>query len=126
MATDPGAVVERFLEAYNAQDFDAMQGLLAPDLHFVHYNRAFEFNSSAELIATLKAFAGDYVPDRVLGPALRTAVVGDTVYREQMWTGTLATDLPGFGDAGDAIADRLCSVFTVGEAGTIVEYLDYG
>ena len=126
MADNAAAVVERFLEAYNAQDFDAMQALLAPDVRFAHYNRNFAFDSSAELIATLRTFASDYVPDRVLGPALRTATVGHTVYREQLWTGTLATDLPGFGSAGDAISDRLCSVFTVGDGGTIVEYLDYG
>ena len=37
MADNAAAVVERFLEAYNAQDFDAMRALLAPDLRFAHF-----------------------------------------------------------------------------------------
>lgn len=119
-------VVERFVAAYNALDFDTMRSCLADSVNFAHYNRGFGFSSADQLVATLRTFATDYLPDRQLGPALRTATVDDRVYREQMWTGTLAVDLPGFGAAGEAVEQRLCSVFTVGPDATIVEYLDYG
>jgi steroid delta-isomerase-like uncharacterized protein len=122
-ATD---VVERWFASYNAQDFDAMEACLAPDVDFQHFNRGFAFTTADELMATLRAFAADYMPDRNLGPALRTNTVGNVVYREQLWTGTLAVDLPGFGSAGDAVSERLCTVFTVGEDGRITEYYDYG
>jgi hypothetical protein len=123
---DPAAVVESFIKAYNEQDFDGMRAALADDVSFAHYNRGFGFHRADELITTLRAFAHDYLPDRQLGPALRVASVNDRVYREQLWTGTLAVDLPGFGSAGEAVSQRLCSVFTVGPGATIVEYLDYG
>lgn len=125
-APDPAAVVESFIEAYNAQDFDGMRACLADELTFAHYNKGFGFSKADELIETLKAFATDYLPDRQLGPALRVGVVGNRVYREQMWTGTLAVDLPAFGSAGESISQRLCSVFTVGADAKIAEYLDYG
>jgi hypothetical protein len=120
------AAVERYVEAYNAQDWTALEQVFAPDLHFEHVGRGFSFETSGELIATLKAFASDYLPDRAFGEATRMNVAGDTVYREHLWSGTLAVDLEGFGKAGDRIADRLCAVFTVNADGRIGEYLDYG
>lgn len=123
---DPSRVVETFIDAYNRFDFDCMRVCLADDVRFAHYNRGFAFQSADDLIATLRMFAATYLPDRRLGPALRTATVDSTVYREQLWTGNLAVDLAGFGSKGDAISQRLCSVFTIGADATITEYLDYG
>ena len=34
--SDPAAVVERYVEAYNAQDWTALEEVFAPDLHFEH------------------------------------------------------------------------------------------
>jgi steroid delta-isomerase-like uncharacterized protein len=124
--TDPAAAVERYVDAYNSKDWAALEEVFAPDLHFEHVGRGFMFDTAAELVATLKVFATDYLPDRTFGAATRRTVDGDTVIREHLWSGTLATDLEGFGKAGDQIADRLCAVFTVGSDGRIVEYLDYG
>lgn len=118
-------VVERYVDAYNAQDFAVMEACLAPDLDFQHYNRGFAFKSAAELVGTLKTFAAEYLPDRRLGPSLRTNVAGDVVYREQRWGGTLVADLPGFGSKGDTLDDRLLTVYVVRD-GRIVEYYDYG
>jgi ketosteroid isomerase-like protein len=125
MSEDAARVVEQWVDAYNAQDFAGMERLLSPDLDFQHYNRGFAFSSGSELVATLRTFAADYLPDRRFGPSLRTTVAGELVYREQRWGGTLAVDLPGFGDRGDVIDDRLLSVYTVRD-GKIVEYYDYG
>lgn len=38
----------------------------------------------------------------------------------------VAVDLPGSGSAGQAISQRLCTVFTIDAQGQIIEYLDYG
>lgn len=118
-------VVERYIDAYNARDFDAVTACLAPDLDFRHYNRGFAFTSATELVDVLREFAAKVIPDRRLGPALRTHTVDDVVYREQLWTGTLIQDLPGFGASGDPVSLRLSTVFTV-RGGRIVEYYDYG
>src|SRR6201995_2818347 len=120
-----GDVVERLVAAYNAQDLEAMAELLAPELDFGRFNGAVSFRSSAELIAAFRGFANEYMPDRTRGRPLRTVVSDNIVYREQMWTGTLAADVPGSGTAGDKVSERLCSVFKV-EDGRIVEYYDYG
>lgn len=118
-------VVERYIDAYNAKDFDAVLDCLAPDLDFQHYNRGFAFNRASELVDIIREFAANAIPDRQLGPALRTHTVGDVVYREQLWGGTLTSDIPGFGAAGESISLRLSTVFTVRD-GKIVEYYDYG
>jgi steroid delta-isomerase-like uncharacterized protein len=124
--TDAAAAVERYVDAYNAQDWAVLEEVFAPDLHFEHVGRGFAFDTSAELIATLKVFASEYLPDRAFSAAIRRNAAGNTVYREHMWTGTLATDLEGFGKKGDSVDSRLCAVFTVNAEGRIVEYLDYG
>lgn len=126
MSPDPRRVVETFVGAYNGLDFDGMRVCLSESVRFAHYNRGFAFQTADDLIAALRMFASNYLPDRQLGPALRTAVVNSTVYREQLWTGNLTADLPGFGSKGTAFSQRLCSVFTIGPDATIVEYLDYG
>ncbi len=126
MATNPTELVEKYIAAYNEQDFEAVASCFAPDLHFEHFNKGYRFNSRDELITTLKAFASSYMPDRTMGPALRTKAIDNTVFREHVWSGTLAADVPGFGAKGDKVAHRLCAVFTVGAAGLITEYFDYG
>jgi hypothetical protein len=124
-AEDPAAVVERWITAYNAVDFDAMETCLAPDLEFRYYNRGYAFSDRAALLAALRTFASEHMPDRRMGPALRTGVVGQTVYREHTWSGTLQTDLPAFGRAGDRVEKRLCAVYTV-HGSVLTEYYDYG
>ena len=126
MANHPTEVVNRFYAAYNKKDFEGMAACLAPNLHFEHFNKGYKFETSKELVEVLRAFAGTYMPDRAFGAAIRTSVSGNTVYKEALWSGTLAVDLPGFGKAGEKIAHRLMSVLTVDDKGLIAEYMDYG
>jgi hypothetical protein len=122
---EPAAVVERWISEYNALNFEGMAACLAPDLEFRYYNRGYSFSTRDQLMETLKAFADEYMPDRQMGPALRVAAVGRTVYREHVWSGTLRVDLAAFGKAGDRVEKRLCAVYTV-DSGAITEYFDYG
>ena len=39
-------------------------------------------------------------PDRSIGDTTRWAIGGNTVFRETVWQGTAAVDVPGFGAAG--------------------------
>lgn len=53
-------------------------------------------------------------------------VVGNTVIREGWYVGTPQVDLPGFGDAGEGFRLKFCSVMRFDDAGTLVEWKDYG
>jgi hypothetical protein len=122
---DNAATAEAYVAAYNAKDYEAMSGFMRPDLTFSHFNRGFTLTRD-QLIDTIKTFAEQYLPDRELGAAIRMHAVGNVVYREQVWTGSLIADLDGFGAEGDRIDTQLCTVMVFDEAGAIAEYYDYG
>lgn len=125
MSSDLAAVVEKAIEAYNAQDFDAYQEFFVEDLRFCHHNRGFEFADRAAFVDTLKMFAKDLVPDRLLGPAVRVTQNGNVVVREQAWNATAVADIPGIASAGETFSLDLCSVF-VFDGDRVCEYHDYG
>lgn len=117
---------EQFVDAYNRQDFDALGAMIVPDLDFAHFNRAFAFSKRDELIAVLRHFAAEFVPDRHFEPAERVTQVGRTVIREAWYTGTPKVDLPGFGEAGQPFRLKFCSLLTFGDDGRVAEWKDYG
>ena len=120
------AVVEKAIEAYNAQDFDSYQEFFAPDLRFVHHNRGFGFTDRDAFIETLKGFASDLIPDRRLHPATRIFQSGDLVVREQKWGGTAIADVPGIAAKGEAFTLDFCTVYRFGPGDKVVEYHEYG
>ena len=122
---DLTAVIERAVEAYNAQDWDRYQQFFVEDLRFCHHNRGFAFDTRAELIDTLKVFAADLIPDRRLGPATRLVRNGNVVVREQPWSGTAAADVPGIAAEGESFTLDLCTVY-VFDGDRVREYHDYG
>jgi hypothetical protein len=123
---DVAASAERLIQAYNAKDFDAMSTMIAPDLDFAHFNRAFVLTSRDALLDVLRDFASQYVPDRHFEAPDRVTVAGDIVVREAWYVGTAAVDLPGFGAAGEAFRLKFCSVMRFDDAGTLVEWKDHG
>jgi ketosteroid isomerase-like protein len=121
------ARVEEWVEVYNAQDFDACASMVAEDLHFVHHNRGIEVHGRTEFVeGILRNWRDAYVPDRKLEPAVRMAVNGNVVFREQMWTATAKVDVPGFADAGQPIRHDFCTVLVFNDDGLICEYNEYG
>lgn len=123
---DPAAAAEALIQAYNAKDFDAMTAMIAPDLDFAHFNRAFVLNSRDALLGVLQDFAVRYVPDRRFEAPERVTVSGDMVVREAWYVGTAAIDLPGFGAAGEAFRLKFCSVMRFDANGLLVEWKDHG
>ncbi|VWX54153.1 nuclear transport factor 2 family protein [Novosphingobium sp. 9U] len=123
LAQDQAAAL---VDAYNRQDFAAMERIIAPNVDFAHFNRDFVLNDRDELIGILKKFASDFIPDRRFEEPERVQVVGDTVIREGWYVGTPQVDLPGFGDAGQGFRLKFCSVMRFDDAGTLVEWKDYG
>jgi len=120
------ANTEAFVKAYNDLDYDAYERLLAPDLKFFHHNQGHAFTKREDLVAMVRTFAEEYLPDRRLGDAIRVTAIGNVVYREQVWTGTAAVDIPGFGKKGEKLLLQLCTVLIFDDNGIIVEYHDYG
>lgn len=117
---------DAFIEAYNRKDFAAMEAMMAPDLDFAHYNRDFVLTSSAELLAILRQFAADLIPDRHFEPAERVIESDGYVIREAWYTGTPLVELPGFGLVGEVFRLKFCSVMRWNEDGILVEWKDYG
>ena len=124
--TDVAAIADRLIEAYNAKDFDGMATMIAPDLDFAHFNRNFVLVSRDALLAVLKDFASQYVPNRRFEAPDRVTVVGDIVVREAWYCGTAAVDLPGFGLTGEAFRLKFCSVMRFDANGILVEWKDHG
>lgn len=123
---DPTAAAERLIEAYNAKDFQALEGMIAPDIDFAHYNRDFVLNSRDALLDVLRSFASSYVPDRRFEPVERVTAAGNIVVREGWYAGTAAVDLPGFGAAGEAFRLKFCSVMRFDDNDILVEWKDHG
>lgn len=123
--TDRIAIVERMVGAYNDKNWGRYALFFREDMRFVHHNRGFEFTDRPTFLAAMRVFAGDLVPNRALGPAIRSVQAGDVVVREQRWTGKAVADFPGIASAGEDVALDLCSVY-VFDGDLIAEYHDYG
>jgi hypothetical protein len=124
--TDYAAAANRLVDAYNTKDFATLEALMAPDLDFAHFNRDFAFRRREDLMAVLRTFAADLVPDRRFLAPERVTVAGPVVVREGFYTGTAAVDLPGFATAGGKIRLKFCSVMRFNDQGLLVEWKDYG
>lgn len=120
------AAADKVVAAYNAQDFDGLAALIAPDLDFAHFNRDFALDSRDALIDILKQFAAGLIPDRKFETPERVTSSGNVVVREGWWTGTCQVDVPGFGSAGDAIKLKFCTVLRFDDDGILVEWKDHG
>lgn len=122
--SDMTAVVDAVVEAYNAKDFDRLEGLFAEDVHVTHHNRGIEATNRKELFGLFEAF-GKAFPDRRFHNRRRVHVDGDIVIVEHTWAGTAAADVPGFAGAGETFTMDLCTVLTIRD-GQVDEYHDYG
>lgn len=124
--TDIVAKSDQFIAAYNDQDFDALSAMIEEDLDFTHFNRAFAFTKRDDLLAVLRKFAAEFVPDRHFEAPERIWSVGNVVIREAWYTGTPTVDLPGFGTAGTPFRLKFASFLSFGEDGRVTAWKDYG
>jgi steroid delta-isomerase-like uncharacterized protein len=121
---DPISVANRWIEAYNAKDFETIKGLMPPDIHMTHHNRGVEVNGPDAVLALMDQFDG-LVPDRRFHSTRRQFTDGEHVVTEQTWEATPTADIPGFANKGETIKLELCCVWTL-RNGQIAEYDDYG
>ncbi|GAB3392506.1 nuclear transport factor 2 family protein [Amycolatopsis echigonensis] len=121
---DPVKVAERFVEAYNSGDRDALLALCAEDIHVEHHNRGVDLNDRDAFGDIIKGFEAAF-PDKHFENRRALHSDGDTVVVEHTWVGTAQADVPGFATAGEVARIDLCSRYTVRD-GLVVEYHDYG
>lgn len=117
---------DALIDAYNRKDFVAMAAMMCPALDFAHFNRDFLLEDREELIAILKQFASDLIPDRRFEAAERVLETGNIVVREAWYTGTPQVELPGFGPVGGTFRLKFCSVMRFDDDGLLAEWKDYG
>ena len=118
-------VVDAFIEAYNAKDFEALSRFLGESVHLVHYGRDIDITGRGEVMAMFERSAEGAFPDRRFHSRRRRIVDGDHVVIEQVWEARATMDVPSMASAGDAVRMDLCTVFTVRD-GQIVAYDEYG
>jgi hypothetical protein len=121
----PGvALVEQYVEAYNAKDMGRLEQLLHPAFQFEHHNRGFKAGSRAEMLELIRTIE-DVFPDRRISEVRRTRSVDNTVIAEVVWEGTARKSLPGVVGAGEAWRLELCSLFGF-EGRQLTTYDDFG
>jgi hypothetical protein len=123
--TDLVAIVEKTVDAYNTKNWGRYALSFREDMRYCHHNRGFEFSDRATFLAAMRVFASDLIPNRTLGPAVRCVQSGDTVVREQVWSGKAVADFPGIASAGEDFRLEVCTVY-VFDGDLIVEYHEYG
>lgn len=122
--SDPIGVANRFIEAYNAKDYDSLKGLMADDLHMVHHNRGVDLNGADAALEIMRQF-DDLLSVKRFHSTRRQFTDGERVVTEQTWEATAVQDIPGFVGKDETINLELCCVWTV-RNGKVVEYDDYG
>lgn len=119
------AVVDAFVEAYNAKDLAALERLLDAGVELVHYGRDISASGRDGVLALFRRSAEGAFPDRRFGERRRLLADGEQVVVEHVWEATATADVPGMAQAGEAVRMDLCTVFTVRD-GRIHAYDEYG
>jgi predicted ester cyclase len=122
---EAAAVVDAFIEAYNAKNLEALSSLFAEAVRLVHYGRDIDLTGRADVLGMFERSAHGAFPDRRFHSRRRRTVEGEHVVIEQVWEATATTDVPNMARAGEAVRMDLCTVFTVSD-GRIVAYDEYG
>jgi steroid delta-isomerase-like uncharacterized protein len=117
MSTRNLETIQRFWEAHNRGDLDALAELFAPDAVTIDRARGLTFHGRQGI----KTFKGDLrraFPDLV-GVSQHTIDAGDTVIVQEQATGTHQGPLGPLGPTGNAMSLLVCAVFQFGTDGLV-------
>lgn len=118
-------IAGRYVEAYNAKDFDSLRALLDGDrFQFSHHSRNAYAADADAFVAMLERMAKDIFPDRRFLHIHAVHVVEDVVLLDAEWRGTPIVTIPGKFQAGVERVMRLKSMIVV-NAGLITEIRDH-
>jgi steroid delta-isomerase-like uncharacterized protein len=123
MAT-PAEIANRYVEAYNAGDDEAILRITAEDVFVLHHNRGLEVRGKQGFREMLSKYRG-IIPDKHFANRTGFHVDGETVVVLHTWYGRSSQDIPDLAVKGEVKAYDLCTIFKV-RNGLIAEYHDYG
>lgn len=121
--TDP-TTVDQFIDAYNSGSDNKLLNLCSENILVVHHNRDITITGRAAFAELMSTFKSAF-PDKHFKNRRGHYIDGDKVIVEHTWTGTAATNVPGWAQQGETARLDLCTIYTVRD-GLIVEYHDYG
>ncbi|MES2493905.1 MAG: nuclear transport factor 2 family protein [Pseudomonadota bacterium] len=123
---DFAAAADRVVDAFNKKDFEALRGLMAPNLKFRHFNRDFAIDDRDEFVDLLIHFAKNIMPERKLEVPERVTVSGNMVVREGWYVGRAAGDYEGWSVAGQEVRHKTATFYLFDDNGLLLEWVDYG
>lgn len=122
--SDPIAVANRWIAAYNAKDFTTLRSLMTDDLHVEHHNRGVVLEGADAMLTVMQQFGG-MLPDRRFHSVRKQFAAGNTVVTELTWEATPNVDIEGFAKKGETIKLELACIWTLRD-GKVADYHDYG
>ena len=122
--SDPIAVANRWIAAYNAKDFDTLANMMTADFRVTHHNRGVALEGPQAMLDIMRHFA-TIAPTRRFHTPQRQFTDGLHVVSEVVWEATPTEDIAGFATQGETIALELCCVWTVCD-GRMAACDDYG
>jgi len=121
---DPISVANRWIEAYNAKDYDTLKTLIGEQIHMVHHNRGVDVTGSEAALGLMYG-ADEALSVKRFHSTRRQFTDGERVVTEHSWEAAATVEIPGIVAAGESVDLELCSVWTVRD-GKVVGYDDYG
>jgi len=118
-------LAEKYVDAYNRADFDALKELVTEDVHVIHHNRGVEVTGRDNVVELYKGYGGAF-PDRSFYDRRGISELADgRVLIEHSWGGTAAADVPGWAATGEKIGLEIVTFLTFSD-GKIADYHDFG
>ncbi len=122
--TDPIAVANRWIKAYNEKDYDTLKSVIHDDITMQHHQRTPVLHGPDAVLKICQDFDGLTSVKR-FHPPTRQFATGDVVVTEHTWEAKATVDIPGFVAEGETLKLELCGVWKVKD-GQVVQYDDYG
>lgn len=114
-----------YIRAYNEADYEALEAILAENVHMLHHSRNSDTTGRDANIENMKTFQG-ILPDRKFTNRTLLQQLNDSqVVVKHVWGGTANIDLPGFAEKDVPFQLPLATFMTFSD-GRLVDYEDYG
>lgn len=119
------SLAAEYIRAYNDADYEALETIMADDVHMLHHSRNSDTKGRHANIENMKTFAG-ILPDRKFTDRVLLQQLNDSqVVIRHVWGGTANIDLPGFAEKDVPFQLPLATFMTFSD-GRLVDYEDYG
>lgn len=129
MSVEPTTELESlaadYIRAYNEADYEALEAVLAEDVHMLHHSRNSDTKGRAANIENMKTFQGILSNRKFTDRTLLQQLNDSQVVVKHVWGGTADVDVPGFAEKDVPFQLPLATFMTFSD-GRLVDYEDYG